>query len=107
MSILSERIKLLREELNLTQFQLAEKLGIATSSISQYESGDRIPSDDIKIKLAKFFDVSLDFLMGLSDIRNPYVFFTLSEYFNSLNEEEINEVIKYILFIKKFRDSDK
>lgn len=104
MSILSERIKLLREEIPLTQFQLAEKLQITTSSVSQYESGDRVPSDEIKIKLANFFDVSLDFLMGLSDIRNPYVFFTLSEYFKSLTEEEINEVIKYIMFIKKFRN---
>ena len=104
MSILSERIKMLREEIPLTQFQLAEKLQITTSSISQYESGDRVPSDDVKIKLANFFDVSLDFLMGLSDIRNPYVFFTLSEYFKSLTEEEINEVIKYTMFIKKFRN---
>lgn len=105
MSILSEKIRMLREELNLTQSQLAEKLNIATSSISQYESGDRIPSDDIKIKLAEFFDVSLDFLLGLSDIRNPYVFFTLSEYFKSLTEDEINEVIKFTIFIKKFRDT--
>lgn len=104
MSMLSERLKMLREELSLTQSQLAQQLGIATSSISQYESGDRIPSDDIKIKLAKFFDVSLDFLLGLSDIRNPYVFFTLSEYFNSLSEDEINDVIKYAMFIKKFRN---
>lgn len=103
MSILSERIKMLREEYPLTQAQLAEKLDIVSSSISQYESGDRVPSDDIKIKLAKLFDVSLDFLMGLSDIRNPYVFFTLSEYFNSLTEDEINDVIKYTMFIKKFR----
>ena len=102
MSMLSERLKMLREELSLTQSQLAQQLEIATSSISQYESGDRIPSDDIKIKLAKFFDVSLDFLLGLSDIRNPYVFFTLSEYFNSLSEDEINDVIKYAMFIKKF-----
>lgn len=104
MSILSERIRMLREEFPLTQFQLAEKLNIATSSISQYESGDRVPSDEIKIKLANFFDVSLDFLMGLSDIRNPYVFFTLSEYFKSLTEDEINDVIKYTMFIKKFRN---
>lgn len=103
MSILSERLKNLREEQGLTQSQLAEKLDIAVSSISQYESGDRVPSDDMKIKLAKFFDVSLDFLMGISEIRNPYVFFTLSEYFNSLNEDEIKEVLRYILFIKKFR----
>lgn len=103
MSIMSERIKLLREEQNLNQSQLAEKLNIAISSISQYESGDRIPSDDIKIKLANFFDVSLDYLMGLSEIRNPYVFFTLSKMIKDLSQEEVNEVIKYIMFIKQFR----
>lgn len=105
MSALSEKIKMLREEQGLTQSQLAEQLNIATSSISQYESSDRVPSDDMKIKLAQFFDVSLDFLMGLSDIRNPYVFFSLSEYFNSLTENEIKEVLKFIIFIKKFRDN--
>ena len=104
MSIISERIKSLREEMGLTQLQLADKISVVGSSISQYESGDRFPSDDVKVKLAKFFDVSLDYLMGISDIRNPYVFFTLSQYFNTLTENEINEVIKYIMFIKKFRD---
>lgn len=103
MSILSKRIKLLREEQSLNQSQLAEKLGIAVSSISQYESGDRIPSDDIKIKMADYFEVSLDFLMGLSEIRNPYVFFTLSNELKDLEEDEVNEVIKYIMFIKNFR----
>lgn len=103
MSIIAERIRTLREELFLTQSQLAEKINIAVSSISQYESGDRTPSDEVKIKLANFFDVSLDFLMGISDIRNPYVFFTLSQYFNSLTESEVNEVLKYIIFIKQFR----
>ena len=78
MSILSKRIKVLREEHHLSQSQLAEKLNVTTSSISQYESGDRIPSDDVKIKIANLFDVSLDFLMGVSDIRSPYTFFTLS-----------------------------
>ena len=104
MSIMSERLRTLREEMSLTQSQLAEKLDIAVSSISQYESGDRVPSDDVKIKLASFFDVSLDFLVGISDIRTPYVFFTLSQYFNSLTEDEINEVIKFIMFIKHFRN---
>lgn len=105
MSILSERLKMLREESNMTKSDLALELNLAISSISQYESGDRIPSDEVKINIAKLFDVSLDYLMGLSDIRNPYVFFTLSEYFNSLTEDEINDVIKYTMFIKKFRDN--
>lgn len=105
MSILSERLKMLREESNMTKSDLALELNLAISSISQYESGDRIPSDEVKINIAKLFDVSLDYLMGLSDIRNPYVFFTLSEYFNTLTEDEINDVIKYTMFIKKFRDN--
>ena len=93
-----------RKECNLTQEELAEKLNVTTSSISQYESGDRIPSDDVKIKIAKLFDVSLDFLMGVSDIRSPYTFFTLSKYFNSLTEEQVNDVIRYIMFLKEYKD---
>lgn len=45
-------------------------MGLSSSaSISQYENGDRIPSDDLKIKMATFFDVTLDYLMGKSDIK--------------------------------------
>ncbi len=103
LDILSERLKILREEANMSKSSLANKLNVGVSSISQYESGDRVPSDEIKIKIAQLFDVSLDYLMGLSNIRNPYVFFTLSEMLKDLDQEEINEVIKYIMFIKKFR----
>ena len=102
-SILIERIKMLREEANMSKSELANKLNIGISSVSQYETGDRIPSDEVKINIAKLFDTSLDFLMGLSNIRNPYVFFTLSETFKDLDQSEINEVIKFIMFIKKFR----
>ena len=103
MSILSERLKMLREEANMSKSDLATQLNIGISSVSQYESGDRIPSDEVKINIVKLFDVSLDYLMGLTNIRNPYVFFTLSSVLKDLSQEEINEVIKYILFIKKFR----
>lgn len=102
-TILSQRIKMLREEADMSKTELADKLNIGISSISQYETGDRVPSDDVKINIAKLFDVSLDYLMGISNIRNPYVFFTLSDTFKDLTPEEINEVIKYIMFIKKFR----
>lgn len=64
------RIKSLREELNLSQLDLANKLNIGNSTLSQYESDKRVPSDDIKRKLADFFNVSLDYLMGVSDKRN-------------------------------------
>lgn len=71
-NILGKRIELERTRLGLNQIELAKRLNLASSaSISQYESGDRIPSDDIKIKMCELFNCSLDYLMGKSDIRNP------------------------------------
>lgn len=71
-NILGKRIELERTRLGLNQIELAKKLNLSSSaSISQYESGDRIPSDDIKLKLCELFDCSLDYLVGKSNIRNP------------------------------------
>lgn len=70
MSKLSERIKFLREELSLTQKDCSEFLGISQTNLSQFENGSRTPSDEIKIKIADFFKVDLDYLMGRTDIPN-------------------------------------
>lgn len=71
-NILGKRIESERIRLGLNQIELAKKLNLSSSaSISQYESGDRIPSDDIKLKMCEIFNCSLDYLMGKSDIRNP------------------------------------
>ncbi len=69
-SILGNNIKYLREKNNLSQKELANILNIANSTLSQYESGDRVPSDDIKIKIADYFNVSLDYLLGRTS--NPH-----------------------------------
>lgn len=71
-NILGKRIESERIRLGLNQIELAKRLNLSSSaSISQYESGDRIPSDDIKLKMCEVFNCSLDYLMGKSDIRNP------------------------------------
>ena len=71
-NILGKRIESERIRLGLNQIELAKKLYLSSSaSISQYESGDRVPSDDIKLKMCELFNCSLDYLMGKSDIRNP------------------------------------
>lgn len=71
-NILGKRIKQLREENDLSQLELAQKLNISNSTLSQYEAGNRVPSDDIKKKIADLFETTVDFLIGNSDIRNPY-----------------------------------
>lgn len=64
---LGMRIKSLREHAGLTQLELAKQLNVSNTTLSQYESGQRIPSDDIKIKIAAFFNVSVDYLLGQVD----------------------------------------
>ncbi len=83
-NILGKRIELERTRLGLNQMELAKKMNLSSSaSISQYESGDRVPSDDIKLKMCELFNCSLDYLMGKSDTRNP-----------ELNSEDILDLAK-------------
>ncbi len=63
------RMKELREELRLNQEGLALKLNISQSTVSAYEVGDRTPDLKILIRIAQFFGVSLDYLAGLSDLK--------------------------------------
>lgn len=66
------RLKELREEKEgLYQEDIAKFLGVSIPAVSQYESGKRDMSTDTIIKLAEFFNVSTDYLLGKSDIRNP------------------------------------
>lgn len=69
MTCFSERLKKLRIEKNLSQESLAERLGLSRSTISNYEQNIRVPSVDILNMFADYFDVSIDYLLGRSDIR--------------------------------------
>ena len=67
-----ERLRSLREERDLTQDRVAEILGISQRTYSDYESGRlRIPVDRL-MALAKFYDCSIDYISGASDIHRPY-----------------------------------
>jgi repressor LexA len=61
------RLKNLREHNNLTQEQLAKKIGVSTSLIGLYETGARKPSRERLSSLSTLFDVSMDYLMGKTD----------------------------------------
>ncbi|GED13768.1 helix-turn-helix domain-containing protein [Aneurinibacillus migulanus] len=69
MSVLGKRIKYLREKNNFSQKRLAESLGITNVQLSRYETGDRNPDPDTIKKIADFFEVSTDYLLGRTD--NP------------------------------------
>lgn len=65
--MIQERIKALRLKANLTQKQIAEKLGISISYYSQWEVGKRTPASKNLQKLADIYDVSTDYLLGKTD----------------------------------------
>lgn len=66
------RFRDLREDMDMTQQELATQLNIRQSILSQYENGQRqIPLNTL-IQLALLFDTSTDYLLGLTNERNPY-----------------------------------
>ena len=67
MDILSKRIKQLRIEKNFTLIQLAKDTNISKSALNNYELGLQIPSAQVIVVLAKYFNVSSDYLLGLKD----------------------------------------
>ncbi len=69
--ITGQRIRTLRKERDLTQEQLGEVLNVGKSTISQYENNVNQPDTDTILKLAEFFGVSTDFILGNTDLRNP------------------------------------
>ena len=68
----AERIRGLREDSDKTQAEIAELLKVGQRTYCDYELGrTRIPIDSL-IKLAKSYNVSMDYICGVSDARNPF-----------------------------------
>lgn len=83
-----EKVKKLRHEKDLTQQQLAELLGVAVSAISSYESGNRYPSYEVLISLARIFHVSTDYLLGLEKLKTVDV--------SGLDDNEVKVILQMI-----------
>lgn len=85
-------IKEMRIENNITQKQLAQAIGTNETTIVRWESGQSEPSAYYLAKLAKFFHVSADFLLGLENDLEKNSYISLQETFSP---EEINMIIAY------------
>jgi len=64
--LIGERLGELRKDRGLKQKELADKLGISIHTVSSYERNLSTPDDEMKIRIAKFFNVSVDYLLGTS-----------------------------------------
>lgn len=82
------RLKVLRESKGLTQSELTKKFNINQGNYSRYESGTLIPTTDTLIQLSEFYNVSIDYILGLDksskDVKIQLDL--ISEYINNLKE---------------------
>lgn len=87
------RIRVLREDLDLRQIDVSKATGIDQKTLSNYETGKTNPDSYSLIKLADFFDVSIDYLVGRIDCR-----------FNNKEDIKIkiNEIKKDLQDIEKY-----
>lgn len=86
-----DRLKELRNEYSMTQQALANKVGIVRTAITNYETGRTIPDSETLSLISKIFNTTTDYLLGNSDIRNPYNEDTKEKYPKS------TELIQYVI----------
>ena len=67
-----ENIRNLRIDNGYTQKQIAEQLGISQNTYSQYENEQRQIPISMLVTLARFYGVSVDYIIGLTDVKSPY-----------------------------------
>lgn len=89
----SEKLKQLRIEAGLTQTELAKRLHVTKSTISYYELQGRTPSPELLIKLAAFFHVTTDYLLGVGHKKMIDV--------SDLDEEDMNFLLGTIEMLRK------
>ena len=114
-----ENLKKLRESKNITQVKLAIDLEVSQELISRYELGSSFPQPNMLIKLANYFNCSVDYLLGITDIPTPVNYLVnpnkknaeiLNKY-NSLSDEDKKYFDKFLSFLvynsSKSKDKEK
>lgn len=99
--MIGERLQELRKDHRLSQEDLAKILGVSHYTVSSYECNRSDPDDKSKVVLAKLFDVSVDYLLGLID--EPLSFNREGRNVkipNTFTDEDFGDVIKYLDFLE-------
>lgn len=99
------RLQTLRKERKLRQEDMAKQLGIARTTYAMYEQGNREPDYNTLIRLATFFEVSIDYLLGktetrqVTDIQDPELYQWFKDINNSTPQkrEELKKFWEFII----------
>lgn len=110
-----KNLKILRTESGKTQQQVADYLGLSRGAYSHLENERNEPDQETLVKIANYFDVSTDYLLGLTRFRkidtddensSPYIKTIASHMDDDLTEEQFNNIIDYIDFVTKKHKKD-
>lgn len=101
------RIRELRQEFDMTQEELGKKIGQTKSNISKYERGELQPSIETLGLLSDIFGVSIDYLVGKTNVRNLKDMDCLIQQFDNLSKESKDELKKYIHLLNLKDQMDK
>lgn len=117
--MLSQRLQVLRKQKDVTQEELAKYLGVTRPAYSAYEAGKRTPDFNSVEKLATFFNVSVDYLLGRtdnpkgildepSDLEIEHILKNNQVMFNGdvMTEEEKEDVLNFIRHVLKRERSE-
>lgn len=107
------RLRNLRLEKNESLEVVAKYLNVTIQTVSNYETGKREMNPDTLLKLSKYYNVSIDYLLGKSNIRNPEelqkVKFANSSGLDTegLDKEDLEELQRQIEYMKKLKKNKK
>ena len=106
------RLRALRLEKNESLEKIAKYLNVTIQTISNYETGKRDMTPDTIIRLANYYDVSTDYLLGKSDIRNydkdeQEFHYAYHKEMEGLTDEEIADALRFYKEMKKKINKDK
>lgn len=105
-----KRLESLRKDAGLSQAELGRQLGekygeefcLSQTVISAYEKGIREPSNVlVYVKVADFFGVTTDFLLGADDKKNTSLLDEVQRQLSTLSEDTLQELLNYVLYLKQ------
>lgn len=103
-----DNLKKIRESKNITQIKLSTDLGVSQELISRYELGSAFPQPNMLIKLSNYFNCSVDYLLGITEIQTPVKFLASSSNikdadilnkYNSLSLEDRKCLDRFLTFL--------
>ena len=95
--MIGEKIKELRKSYSISQVELAHNLGVTKQCVSNWENDNILPSIEMLVKLSIYFNVSTDYLLGLSS--------KISLNVEGLSDQEIAHIKLLIADLKKYKQS--